>query len=108
MEKKLIELTIKTLEDARRALLLVPNHKLNIKGYKDIFDMAQQIGVIIHKFEEEKAIAEAKKEGVREFLTKIRDHCRGETICGGCYMLHICGNTMSMLTDEDIKKAGGL
>ncbi len=87
MEKKLIELTIKTLEDVHRALLSIPNHKLNIKGYKDIFDMTQQIGVIIHKFEEENAIAEAKKNVVREFLTKIKDHCRNETICDGCRWL---------------------
>jgi hypothetical protein len=84
MEKKLIELIIKTLKDTHRALLSIPNHKLNIKGYKDIFDMAQQIGVIIHKFEEENTIAEAKKKVVREFLTKIRNHCKNETICNGC------------------------
>lgn len=69
-------------------------------------ELAEKLIFAYHSLEKaEKTLAEAKKEGVREFLTKIRDHCRDETICGGCSMLHICGNTMSMITDEDIKKA---
>ena len=55
----------------------------------------------------QQTITEAKKDCVREFLTKIRDHCRDEAICNGCPMLHIDCNNMSKATDEDIQKVEG-
>lgn len=71
-------------------------------------ELAEKLIFAYHSLEKaEKALTEAKKDGVREFLTKIRDHCRDEAICDGCPLLPIDCNYMSKATDEDIQKVAG-